>query len=245
MIAGGIDLSVGSVVALVCVSAWRSSMKERGSRPAAISAAGFCDAPDSLAMALVCGVLLGGLCGLLNGGLITGLGVVPFIITLGSLKVYRGLAKWLSQQHPVYVPNEAKPGWFGRMLAIEPEPRGCSSRRGSGCSSALSSVLALTLRYTLLGRYVYADRLERVDGAALRDQRAAMKTVIYGLAGLADRPCRGLPVHLARRHGRPDDGQRAGASGDRGGRDRWGEPERRRRDRPGHPDRLPDHVGPQ
>ena len=57
--------------------------------------------------------------GLLNGGLISGLGVVPFIITLGSLKVFRGVAKWLSDSTPVYIPGKAKGWWFHEVMAVE------------------------------------------------------------------------------------------------------------------------------
>ncbi|MCA1686892.1 MAG: ABC transporter permease, partial [Planctomycetia bacterium] len=118
MIAGGIDLSVGSVVALVCVGmallvkethpphgAWRHVLPR-----------------VSLAWAMAGGVLLGGLCGVINGALITGLRVVPFIITLGTLKVFRGLAKWLSGSTSVYVPEDSKAWWFGRVMATEPVP---------------------------------------------------------------------------------------------------------------------------
>ena len=89
MITGGIDLSVGSAVALVTV----------------VVACLVRDVGMAVPVALICGVLVGGVCGLLNGGLITSLGVVPFIITLGGLKVFRGLAKWFSSSTAVYVPG--------------------------------------------------------------------------------------------------------------------------------------------
>ena len=91
--------------------------------------------------AVVAGVLLGGGCGLLNGGLISGLGVVPFIITLGSLKVFRGVAKWLSDSTPVYIPGKAKGWWFHEVMAVErPAPAewasGLSGRFGEVTSAS-------------------------------------------------------------------------------------------------------------
>jgi ribose/xylose/arabinose/galactoside ABC-type transport system permease subunit len=166
MIAGGIDLSVGSTVALVTVCMAVLGKKVDPSLPESLRAWKL-----ALPIALILGVGLGGLCGAINGALIAGLRVVPFIITLGSYQVYRGLATWLSSSTTVYVPGEAKPWWFGRILATEPEPDGSWWPRGLG-PPGLSILLALTLRYSLLGRYAYAVGSERGDRPALRDQRA-------------------------------------------------------------------------
>lgn len=129
MIAGGIDLSIGSAVALVTVVV-------------AVLATGFDLDPKSIsfglirsgsihvpavpvAVAMALGVLAGGLCGLVNGKLITSLGLVPFIITLGTLKVFRGLAKAFSGSTQVYVTSEAKPDWLEQILTTNaPGPRG-------------------------------------------------------------------------------------------------------------------------
>jgi ribose transport system permease protein len=80
IIAGGIDLSVGSVVAftgtLAAVTMLRSGM------PPAVAA--------------LAGTLAGGLIGLFNGGLSVKTRLHPFIITLGSMMIFRGLAQWLT-----------------------------------------------------------------------------------------------------------------------------------------------------
>jgi len=168
MIAGGIDLSVGSTVALVCVGI---ALMVR-------------DARLPLAFALVGGVMLGGLCGAVNGGLITGLRVVPFIITLGSLKVYRGLAKWLSNSTTVYITPGSKPWWFDKLMATEPDPSWMVVAPGVWVLLGLSLALALVLRYTLLGRYVYAIGSNEATARLCGINVPVVKVTVYMLAGL-------------------------------------------------------------
>jgi ribose/xylose/arabinose/galactoside ABC-type transport system permease subunit len=141
--------------------------------------------PLPLAWALAGGVLLGGLCGLFNGGLVTGLGVVPFIITLGSLKIFRGLAKWAANSTAVYVPEESKEWWFGRLLATEPEPLWLLVAPGVWALLGLSALLALALRYSLLGRYLYAIGSNEATARLCGINVPLVKLAVYGLAGLA------------------------------------------------------------
>jgi ribose/xylose/arabinose/galactoside ABC-type transport system permease subunit len=169
IISGGIDLSVGSIVALVTVAC---ALLVR-------------DAGWSLPQAMAAGVVLGGVCGLFNGSMITGLGVVPFIITLGSLKIFRGLAKWLSTSTAVYVPLEAKRWWFGRILATEPEPRWLLVAPGVWILVLLSIALAMALRYSVLGRYIYAIGSNEATARLCGINVARVKITVYTLAGLA------------------------------------------------------------
>ena len=86
----GIDLSVGSIMALTgCVSAILI-VNYQVAWPIAIIAT------------LVIGLLVGGL----NGILITKFNVVPFIATLGTMNIIRGLAFILTNGQAIYVPNE-------------------------------------------------------------------------------------------------------------------------------------------
>lgn len=79
IVSGGIDLSVGAVLALASVvTAW--CLREGWPTP----------------LAFIAGVGSGALCGAVNGLLIVGLRLVPFIATLGMLGIARGLAKWLA-----------------------------------------------------------------------------------------------------------------------------------------------------
>ena len=77
IITGGIDLSVGSSIALSSVVV--ALAVKSGLSPWA---------------AILCGILLSGAIGFLNGLLITTLRVIPFIVTLGMLGIARGSAKW-------------------------------------------------------------------------------------------------------------------------------------------------------
>ncbi|HMH82560.1 MAG TPA: hypothetical protein VK531_06795, partial [Gemmatimonadales bacterium] len=99
IIGGGIDLSVGATIALSGVVA-ALGIGAGWPVPAAAAAA----------------VLAGGLVGLTNGLLITGLRVVPFIATLGMLGIARGVAKWLAHEQTVNMP----PTWLNDLLVTFP-----------------------------------------------------------------------------------------------------------------------------
>ena len=105
IIAGGIDLSLASIVALSSVITARvllwGATDIRGSTDF-IAAHPFWIPTLAAAAGILCGML----CGLLNGALITGLRVAPFIITLGMMMVFRGAAKRFAGQrgqieHPI------------------------------------------------------------------------------------------------------------------------------------------------
>lgn len=169
MISGGIDLSVGSAVALVTVVIALAVRKLGLPMP----------------LALVSGLVVGALCGLWNGALITGLGVVPFIITLGSLKIFRGLAKWLSSSTAVYVPDEVRVDWLRSILATEPEPSWLLVAPGVWLLLVLSVFFALALRYSLLGRYIYAIGSNEATARLCGINVPFVKLAVYVLAGLA------------------------------------------------------------
>ena len=116
IISGGIDLSVGSVIALSTVVVAR--LLEAGVPPL---------------LAAATGVLVGGLCGLTNGLLITRLKLVPFIITLGTLLVFRGAATGLAHEQKIDAPS---PG-STTCSPSSPSRPGSSSPLGSGSPCCL------------------------------------------------------------------------------------------------------------
>jgi ribose transport system permease protein len=85
IIAGGIDLSVGAIYALSAVTA-ALFLNKYG--PDGANASAWFSVPLGI---LVC-VGIGTLCGLANGAMIVALRVHPFIITLGTMAIYRGIA---------------------------------------------------------------------------------------------------------------------------------------------------------
>jgi len=180
MISGGIDLSVGSTVALVTVSIallvrWLNPHLSAELRSAQVL----------LPAAMVVGVLVGGVCGAINGTLISVLGVVPFIVTLGSYKVFRGLAKWFAASNVAYIPDDTKNWWFSRVLAAEPAPSWLVVAPGVWILIFFSLVLALTLHYTLLGRYAYAIGSNEATARLCGINVPLIKIVVYSLGGLA------------------------------------------------------------
>jgi ribose transport system permease protein len=96
IISGGIDLSVGSVYALASVLG-ALVFHHFGSDGPGSAVSEWVSVP--LGMAVCVGT--GTLCGLLNGGMIVTLRVHPFIITLGTMAIYRGVAFVVTQGQSV------------------------------------------------------------------------------------------------------------------------------------------------
>ena len=132
MIAGGIDLSVGSVAGLCAiVSSWL--MKAQG---------------WPVEAGLLVGLSVGLMAGLINGLLVVRLGIPAFIATLGMLYVARGLNYLLCQGYPIYpIPDPLKN--FGRA-----EPFGLSW--AFVVFVLLVGLGDFALRRTVYGRMVYA-----------------------------------------------------------------------------------------
>jgi ribose/xylose/arabinose/galactoside ABC-type transport system permease subunit len=163
IVGGGIDLSVGSVIALTGV----------------LCALGLRDGwPPSVAV--LGAVLLGGLVGLLNALAITRLRVVPFIATLGMLGVARGAAKWLASQTTVDTP----PTWVNELAVTFPPVPWMVFAPAVWIALALAVLMAFVLRRTVFGRRVFAlgssEPAARACGIAID----RLKLAIYGTAGL-------------------------------------------------------------
>jgi ribose transport system permease protein len=94
IITGGIDLSIGSIYAMCGVLTGIALRKMEGSSPAVTVLA---------AIALCAGIGL--FAGWLNGFMVSRLGVHPFIITLGTMWVYRGIAFVSSKAESILVPE--------------------------------------------------------------------------------------------------------------------------------------------
>ena len=163
IISGGIDLSVGSVIALASV----------------VTAIGIRGHWNPL-VAVVAGIAVGGIIGLVNGAVITTLRVVPFIATLGMLGVARGLAKWVAGQQTVNVP----PTWVNDLAVTFPTPAWLLLAPGVWISIFLAVLVAVALRYTVFGRRIFALGSNEAAALACGIQTGRLKIAIYGVSGL-------------------------------------------------------------
>jgi ribose transport system permease protein len=163
IVSGGIDLSVGSVIALTGV----------------VTAIAIRDGVSPL-MAVVYSVLAGGAVGVLNGLLITRLRVIPFIATLGTLGMARGVAKWIAGQQTVNAPAT----WVNELAVTFPQPEWLVVAPGVWLTVVLAIVVSLILRYTVFGRRVFAIGSNEAAARACGIAVDRLKIWIYGLAGL-------------------------------------------------------------
>lgn len=167
IVSGGIDLSVGSIVALSTVVI---AVLLRGSGPA-VAAAGAIGA--------------GAVCGVVNGLLITQLRVVPFIVTLGTMLLVRGAAKGIADERRI----EAPLTWLNSLLRTARDGSGFLLPTGIWMTLLLAVAIAVTLRYTRFGRHVFAigssERTARLCGVRINRTKVMVYTIAGALAGLA------------------------------------------------------------
>jgi ribose transport system permease protein len=125
-------------------------------------------------------VLAGGVVGLTNGLLITGLRVVPFIATLGMLGIARGVAKWLANEQTVNVPAT----WVNELLVTFPRHAWMVFPPGVWIAVALALLAAAVLRFTVFGRRVFALGSNEAAARACGIATDRLKLLTYGSAGL-------------------------------------------------------------
>jgi len=164
IISGGIDLSVGSVLALTSVIA-----------------AKLIDTGHPAGLAVVAAIALGCLVGMINGGLITGLRVTPFIVTLGTLGIARGAAQWIAQEQAI---TPANPTWLNDLAATIPTPAWLLVSPGVWLTLVLAVFTAVLLRCTVFGRYIVAIGSNEVASRLSGLRVDFLKIAIYSVAGL-------------------------------------------------------------
>src|SRR5712691_48576 len=171
IVSGGIDLSVGSIVALSTVVT-ALFLRHDGSASGALVAA-------------LGAVAAGALCGVLNGVLVTQLRVVPFIVTLGTMLIVRGAAKGLSDERRL----EAPITWLNDLLKTTQTGHGLLLPSGIWLTAALAVAVAFTLQYTRLGRHLLAigssERTARLCGVRIGRTKILVYTIAGALAALA------------------------------------------------------------
>lgn len=159
ILTGGIDLSVGSLVALTGCAAILSM-----------------ELPGADFTGIMIGLGVGAAAGLLNGILIAYARIPPFIGTLAMLTMARGTALVITEGQPI-VRFDSPYRWFGDgMVGVVPVP-----------VLLMVLILAVTyfiLRHTPLGSYIYAtggnEEAARLSGVKV----TRIKTLVYLISGL-------------------------------------------------------------
>lgn len=164
IIAGGIDLSVGSLLALSGVSA--VMVMERISDPC-----------SAVIAAMLVSLGIGTLGGFLNGLIVTAGKVPPFIATLGTLSIFRSLALYLADAGTISSSND----YFRSAGSAAP----LGIPLATLCFLALAAVFAVLLNQTAFGRHICAvgSNPKAARYAAIHVDRIRFGT--YLLAGLA------------------------------------------------------------
>ncbi len=159
---GGIDLSVGTVMTLSAVMAAQTMT--------------VWDLP--VAFGVLAALATGAICGLVNGILVAKMGLPPFIATLGTFYVARGLALVISNSAPIYLTDE--PTFLGITMGqlVPGVPNAVI------IFFAVAALAALILGRTVLGRYTVSlgsnEEATRLSG--VRTDR--WKIAVYTLAGV-------------------------------------------------------------
>lgn len=159
IVSGGIDLSVGSLLALVSITV-------------GFGFAGGIPMPAAIALAVVVGTLGGAM----NGALVSYARLSPLAVTLGTFSLFRGLAYAVTGAHSV----STFPAWFAYLgqYYLGPIP-------GQLMVLAVAvAVVAVLLTRTTFGRYLYAfgcnETTARFSGVPV----ARLKLAIYAVTGL-------------------------------------------------------------
>jgi ribose transport system permease protein len=163
IVIGGIDLSVGAVMALaglVCALGLRADLP--------------------LPMAITAGLVSGVAVGLLNGTLVARLHLPPFIVTLGTMGLARGLTFGLTNGAPI----RDLPPIFRALGQSDVQLGPLSVPVSLVAMAVLATLVAILLDRTVLGRYIYTlardEEALRLAGVATEQ----IKTTVYALSGL-------------------------------------------------------------
>lgn len=174
IITAGIDLSVGSMLSLSAIIGSITMLALSGASWAQIRTGAAVDMTVSaMIIGSFAGILFGALCGFANGMMITRLKLAPFIVTLGSMSIFRGISYLTNDSKPITVSDYT---WLdhGTVLGIP--------------SSVLLFVILLLvmgylLKYTPYGRYTYAIGSNENTAYHVGINVDRVKVMIYTITG--------------------------------------------------------------
>jgi ribose transport system permease protein len=174
ILSGGIDLAVGSTLALA--GAIAAGMLKLGIGIPLWDWLIQCTPVGAIVVAVAVGALFG----LLSGVLITRIGLPPFIATLGMMSVGRGLTKLYTNGSPITALGEDFQFWKTQWLGLPAPVWGIG---------LLTVLFVLVTKKTRFGRYLYAiggnEKAARLSGLRVRAIKATAYTLCGALAGLA------------------------------------------------------------
>ena len=167
ILTGGIDLSVGSILALSTSLVAMAVTREAAST----------NYLPRILLAIAAAAAAGGIAGAANGAAIASLEVQPFIVTLASMIGIRGLAKWLTHNANIDI-------GFGHDVAAQFAAIFRQKPLVIGSYAALAAVFWVLSTRTVFGRHVRAigDNQTAARYAGLPIRR--VKIVVYALSGL-------------------------------------------------------------
>ncbi|MGE0971535.1 ABC transporter permease [Klebsiella sp. WOUb02] len=173
IITAGVDLSVGSVLALSGIVAARFATNNSG---LAIG-----DTATAVMMPLIVALAIGIVCGLINGTVLSRYRLQPFIVTMGMLSAARGLTMLTTNGNPVSQLNSDF-RWLGNgYVGGIPVP--------VIIFILLFALAWLLLNKTIFGRYVYAvggnPKSARTSGISVIRIKVLVYTLCGALAGIA------------------------------------------------------------
>ena len=163
ILTGGIDLSVGSTLALCAYAGAMMSAHYGNNVP------------------LLVVPLIGILCGFINGMLVAWARLPSFLVTLGTYFVYNGLANYAAGGRPITIPFGGVARWFSGFVGGFPVV--------TMWAVLMLALAAVAFRYTRYGRYIYAvggnERTAKLTGIPVARVKLFAFTAAGLLAGLA------------------------------------------------------------
>lgn len=167
ILTGGIDLSVGSLIALSSVVTTVLIRDYLGGTAAT---------GGNVILAGVAGLAICGLCGWINGGLIVGFKIPPFIATLGMMMIASGVAFMISRgrsidQVPYFFVWLGRGEWFGIPVAV-------------WLMLGIFCFAHVVMRYTTFGRSIYAIGGNEVAARLCGVRVDWITASAYGISGL-------------------------------------------------------------
>jgi fructose transport system permease protein len=168
ILTAGIDLSVGAIMVLSSVVMGRFAVELGLPVPVAFAA----------------GLLVGTLCGTINGLLVTLLRLPPFIVTLGTWNIFFALNLWYSRSETIRAQDLEAHAPFLQFTGIAFDVLGARFTVGSLLMLGLFALFWYILVHTPFGRHVYAtgDDPEAARLSGIRTTRTLIS--VYAIAGL-------------------------------------------------------------